>query len=103
MQPVLDWAEDNLSPGSSPDTSPEVQTLLQDLHPSLTLDMTSLYLAAHSSGSHVAVEFLKMGGHCSDVKVSILYQLYQHTSPGHGAPLSRGRYGPLWSVSYLLY
>ena len=42
---------------------------LPGLHPGLVLDFSQLYLGAQSSGSHVAVEFLKQRGDCQDVQV----------------------------------
>ena len=38
-----------------------------ELNPELELDFSQLHFGSHSSGGHVAVEFLKKG--CSDVKV----------------------------------
>ena len=40
-----------------------------ELNSELELDMSQLHFGSHSSGGHVAVEFLKKG--CSDVKVMV--------------------------------
>ena len=40
-----------------------------ELNSELELDMSQLHFGSHSSGGHVAVEFLKKG--CSDVKVIV--------------------------------
>ena len=51
-----------LSPQSEKSPQPE-------LNSELVLDMSQLHFGSHSSGGHVAVEFLKKG--CSDVKVIV--------------------------------
>jgi len=61
VEPVLQWAGEHLAPGGS---------LHSSLHPDLELDMEHLYLGSHSSGGHVAVEFLKLG--CHDVQALFL-------------------------------
>jgi len=55
VQPLLDWSAEHLAPGVQPDLNPELE-----------LDLSQLHFGSHSSGGHVAVEFLKKG--CSDVK-----------------------------------
>ena len=43
------------------------------MNPELEVDMSDLHFGSHSSGGHVAVEFLKKG--CSDVKVKVAMDL----------------------------
>ena len=51
--------------------------LCPGLHPGLVLDFSQLYLGAQSSGSHVAVEFLKQRGDCQDVQVGQNEEMWQ--------------------------
>ena len=84
VQPLLDWSAEHLAPGMQ--VSFHLYHLYQhchhqrshhhnylqqhsqpELNPDLELDLSQLHFGSHSSGGHVAVEFLKKG--CSDVKV----------------------------------
>lgn len=67
VDPVLKWVEKNLSPGTRADLHPELRI---GLHPGLSLDMEKLYVGSHSSGSHVAVNYQKLGN-CSNVQANV--------------------------------
>ena len=96
VQPLLDWSAENLAPGVQVPFHlyhhhqhchhqhhhhhqlchhhhhyhyhrSHHQCHQPDLNPELELDLSQLHFGSHSSGGHVAVEFLKKG--CSDVKV----------------------------------
>ena len=85
VQPLLDWAADHLAPGmqvkksSLPSKSFVIVIMIicychqPELNPELEVDMSDLHFGSHSSGGHVAVEFLKKG--CSDVKVKVAMDL----------------------------
>lgn len=62
VQPVVDWTVEHINSGS----------LSGSLHPQMKVDATQLYLSAHSSGSHVAVEFIKQSHDCYYVKAMLL-------------------------------
>jgi hypothetical protein len=62
VQPVVDWTVEHINSGS----------LSASLHPEMKVDATQLYLSAHSSGSHVAVEFIKQSRDCYYVKAMLL-------------------------------
>ena len=54
--------------------------------------MSQLHFGSHSSGGHVAVEFLKKG--CSDVKVMVNILIVSHLPGGHLPPPKFGHLPP---------
>lgn len=61
---VLHWSELHFN-------NQDLKTSL-GVHPDLIMDFNTLYLGAQSSGSHVAVEYLKQSQDCSSVKAMFL-------------------------------
>ena len=61
---IIHWSKENFN-------TQDMKTSM-GIHPALWMDFDSLYLGAQSSGSHVAVEWLKQSHDCSSVKAMFL-------------------------------